>query len=163
MNNEIANRTQHCNQERLDGRLTRSRVSRANIVAAILALVGNGKVNPSAARVAERAEVELRSVFRHFDDMDALYREMGDVIEARVRPNIVQRVLRHEMAAVEAQLPTVVVRDTTASIALSAILSFQTWRLLRHDQQLPIDQAQAVIHRLLHGTLAELADSSPQS
>lgn len=110
-------------------------MSRANIVAAILALVGNGKVNPSAARVAERAEVELRSVFRHFDDMDALYREMGDVIEARVRPNIVQRVLRHEMAAVEAQLPTVAVRDTTASIALSAILSFQTWRLLRHDQQ----------------------------
>jgi len=89
VNNEIANRTQHCNQERLDGRLTRSRVSRANIVAAILALVGNGKVNPSAARVAERAEVGLRSVFRHFDDKDALYRQMGDVIEARVRPNIV--------------------------------------------------------------------------
>jgi hypothetical protein len=56
-------------------------------------------------------------------------------------------------------LPSVVARDTTASSGLSAILSFQTWRLLRHDQQLPIDQAQAVIHRLLHGALAELADS----
>lgn len=43
-------------------------------------------MNPSAAQVAERARVGLRSVFRHFEDMDALYREMGARIEAEILP-----------------------------------------------------------------------------
>jgi AcrR family transcriptional regulator len=73
-----------------DGRRERSRSSRSKIVAALLDLVGKGDVSPSAARVAEVAGVGLRSVFRHFEDMDALYREMGEVIEARVLPILLQ-------------------------------------------------------------------------
>jgi len=73
-----------------DGRRERSRSSRSKIVAALLDLVGKGDVAPSAARVAEVAGVGLRSVFRHFDDMDELYREMGEVIEAQVMPIILQ-------------------------------------------------------------------------
>jgi AcrR family transcriptional regulator len=73
-----------------DGRRERSRSSRSKIVAAMLDLVGKGDVSPSAARVAEVAGVGLRSVFRHFDDMDELYREMGEVIEAQVMPIILQ-------------------------------------------------------------------------
>lgn len=73
-----------------DGRRERSRSSRARIVAAMLDLVGSGDPSPSAARVAELAGVGLRSVFRHFEDMDALYREMCDVIEAKVVPIILE-------------------------------------------------------------------------
>ncbi|MFA5969611.1 MAG: TetR/AcrR family transcriptional regulator [Sphingomonas sp.] len=69
-----------------DGRHARSRSSRAKIVAAMLDLVGAGDVQPSAARVALAAGVGLRTVFRHFDDMDSLYREMSEAIEARVLP-----------------------------------------------------------------------------
>ena len=76
-----------------DGRRERSRSSRSKIVAAMLDLVGKGDVAPSAARVAEVAGVGLRSVFRHFDDMDELYREMGGVIEAQVMPIILQAPL----------------------------------------------------------------------
>ncbi|PNB35794.1 TetR family transcriptional regulator, partial [Pseudomonas sp. FW305-130] len=36
----------------------------------MLDLVGKGDIAPSAARVAETAGVGLRSVFRHFADMD---------------------------------------------------------------------------------------------
>lgn len=71
---------------RNDRRHQRSRISRARIVAAMLDLVARGEVSPSAARVAEVAGVGLRSVFRHFTDMDALYSEMTEVIEARVLP-----------------------------------------------------------------------------
>lgn len=189
-----------------DGRRERSRSSRSKIVAALLDLVGKGDVSPSAARVAEEAGVGLRSVFRHFEDMDALYREMGEVIEARVLPILLQpptgeswkdkmfdlaerrakvfetimpfrisanlrrfessylmhdyrRMLRFESESIEAHLPQSVRTDAVASGGLNVILSFQTWRLLRHDQELPVEAAKAVVRRLLGAALAELPDS----
>ncbi len=69
-----------------DGRRARSRSSRAKIVAAMLDLVAGGEVSPSAAQVAGVAGVGLRSVFRHFRDMDALYREMAEAIESQILP-----------------------------------------------------------------------------
>jgi AcrR family transcriptional regulator len=69
-----------------DGRRQRSRSSRARIVSALLELVEQGDPNPSAARVAVTAGVGLRTVFRHFDDMDALYQQMAWAIEAKVLP-----------------------------------------------------------------------------
>lgn len=62
--------------EKYDGRKQRSAVSSRRIVAALVGLIGDGVLAPSAELVAERAAVGLRSVFRHFKDMDSLYREM---------------------------------------------------------------------------------------
>jgi AcrR family transcriptional regulator len=67
-----------------DGRRRRSQDSRARIVAAMLELVHAGEMSPSAEQVAERAEVGLRTVFRHFKDMDSLYGEMSKFIIAEV-------------------------------------------------------------------------------
>lgn len=67
-----------------DGRRQRSVDSRARIVQALLDLVGEGEISPSAEQVAIRAQVGLRSVFRHFKDMDSLYSEMSQVIEAEI-------------------------------------------------------------------------------
>ncbi len=63
-----------------DGRRRRSERSRGNIVAAMLALVAEGAIRPSADDVAMRAGVGLRSVFRHFNDMESLYAEMATTI-----------------------------------------------------------------------------------
>jgi AcrR family transcriptional regulator len=68
-----------------DGRRRRSQDSRARIVSAMVDLVREGEIAPSAADVAARAGVGLRSVFRHFKDMESLYREITDVIEAELR------------------------------------------------------------------------------
>jgi AcrR family transcriptional regulator len=68
-----------------DGRRRRSLDSRERIVRAMLDLVRGGEVSPSAEQVAARAGVGLRSVFRHFRDMDSLYREMSQVTEAEIR------------------------------------------------------------------------------
>jgi AcrR family transcriptional regulator len=70
--------------EETDGRRRRSQDSRARVVAAMLDLVRNGDVAPSAERVAARAEVGLRTVFRHFKDMDSLYREMSVAVESEL-------------------------------------------------------------------------------
>lgn len=67
-----------------DGRRRRGQDSRARIVQAMLDLVREGHVTPSAELVAARAEVGLRTVFRHFKDLESLYREMSAVIEAEL-------------------------------------------------------------------------------
>lgn len=68
-------------EDESDGRRRRSQDSRARIVAALLELVQGGELSPSAEQVAARARVGLRSVFRHFKDMDSLYREMSLIVE----------------------------------------------------------------------------------
>jgi AcrR family transcriptional regulator len=71
-----------------DGRRRRSLDSRARIVAAMIALTQEGQVSSSAEQVAERAQVGLRTVFRHFNDMDSLYREMSLIVESRLSHEI---------------------------------------------------------------------------
>ncbi len=189
-----------------DGRRERSRSSRARIVAAMLELIAKGDFSPSAARVAEVAGVGLRSVFRHFEDMDALFREISDTIEDRVLPIINQppkgdtwqerlieiaerrakvfemmmpyrlsaevkrlqspylmqnyrRTLQLEGESIDAHLPEHIAADILGTQAIKVILCFQTWRYLRDDQQLPVQQAKAVIKRMLSDSLAAMGDA----
>jgi AcrR family transcriptional regulator len=65
-----------------DGRKHRSQKSQMLIVNAMLELVAKGNLEPSADQIAEIAKVGRRSVFRHFSDMDTLYREMNNSIAA---------------------------------------------------------------------------------
>jgi AcrR family transcriptional regulator len=67
--------------ETLDGRHRRSERSRAAIVDALLALVLAGNNRPNAEEVAASAKVGIRSVFRHFKDMESLYAEMSHRLE----------------------------------------------------------------------------------
>jgi AcrR family transcriptional regulator len=78
-----------------DGRRLRGQDSRARIVGAMLEIIREGEVAPGAEQVAARAEVGLRTVFRHFQDMDSLYREMSGAIEAVLR-DIIDQPFRSE-------------------------------------------------------------------
>jgi AcrR family transcriptional regulator len=60
----------------LDGRAARSQRSRDRIVDALFELVGEGVLRPTAEQVAERAGVGIRTVFRHFSDMEGLFAAM---------------------------------------------------------------------------------------
>lgn len=166
-------------------------------------LVGKGDPAPSAARVAEAAGVGLRTVFRHFADMDTLFREMSEIIEAQVLPIILQmpqgddwkarladiadrrarifetimpyrlsadfkrlhspylmqdhrRMVLLESETIDVHLPPRIAADRAGSQGIKVILSFQTWRLLRHDLQLPVDEAGAVVRRMLADSLAAM-------
>ena len=67
-----------------DGRKQRSEDSKRRIVAAMLELVREGKIAPTAEEVATRAEVGLRTVFRRFKDMESLYAEMAVAIHEKI-------------------------------------------------------------------------------
>ena len=73
-----------------DGRKQRSEDSKRKIVSAMLELVREGRMAPTADEVAKRAEVGLRTVFRRFKDMESLYAEMSVAINSRVE-SIVDR------------------------------------------------------------------------
>ncbi len=69
--------------------------------------------------------------------MDALYREIGGVIEARVLPIKMQtpegrsrkeRMFMHVHATVRADLPSSMRDDSLGIRGLEVILGFQTWR-----------------------------------
>lgn len=64
--------------ERVDGRTARALRTKAAVVDAMLALIEEGDLRPTAPRIAERAGVSLRSVFQHFSDLDTLFRAAAE-------------------------------------------------------------------------------------
>ena len=71
-----------------DGRRARSQASRSKIIRAMMDLIEGGDPDPSTATVAKTAGVGLRSLFRHFEDKDAIYREMDAILMKAYRPII---------------------------------------------------------------------------
>lgn len=183
-----------------DGRRLRAEASRARIVAAMLELIRDGNPAPSAEAVAERAGVGLRTVFRLFNDMDGLYREMHAMMLARLAPiaaepvvgdtwrerlrNLIHRRVRlfEEMmpfqVAADAQrarspflnkaheslvrlqrsmatalLPEEVKADPELVEMMDLLMSFDSWRRLRLDQHLTVDQAETIIAGLVEKVL----------
>lgn len=70
---------------RTDGRLARSAGTRTAVVDALLALLHEGDLRPTAPRIAARAGISLRSVFQHFPDMEAIFAAVADRQTARIR------------------------------------------------------------------------------
>jgi len=181
---------------RVDGRRQRGEASRQAIVAAMLALMRAGNVAPGAEDVAARAGVGLRTVFRHFENMESLYREMNALMVAEILPlaekpfaakswrgnldemlerraEIFERILpvkiaadvnRHKSHFLESEtarvtraqrsslvalLPKSLREDGIKIEALDLILSFDTWRRLRRDQNLTPRHARTVIAEMV--------------
>lgn len=57
----------------VDGRRARGARNRDAVVAAMLELLREGVDRPGAHEIAARSGVSVRSVFRHFDDLESLY------------------------------------------------------------------------------------------
>lgn len=76
-----------------DGRLARGERARTAICDAMLDLIEQGDLRPTAPRIAERAGVSLRTVFQHFRDLEALFAAVSDRHAARLRP-VLQPVRR---------------------------------------------------------------------
>ncbi|MEE2878070.1 MAG: TetR/AcrR family transcriptional regulator [Pseudomonadota bacterium] len=187
-----------------DGRRARSERSRVQIVDAMFRLIGDGDYVPSAASVAEEAGVGLRTVFRHFEDVDALYRELIARLETEILPQVMQpwtstdwrarlselisrrariyerimpykvaanlrrfqsewlmhdyqRFLRMERSGLFGALPDEISADKELTSALEMLTGFQTWRRMRQDQLLTIEEAESVLQRTAKALTAHLA------
>lgn len=74
----------------VDGRLTRAARTRTAVVDALLTLNARGHLRPTARDIATEAGVSLRSVYVHFDDLEALFvessRRHGELLAAALPP-----------------------------------------------------------------------------
>lgn len=84
--------------DHVDGRVQRSRRSRQRILDAMLELVQQGELHPTGQQIADRARVGLRSVFRHFEDMETLFAELRERVERELRPQLVGPRLEGSLA-----------------------------------------------------------------
>lgn len=71
-----------------DKRRARGAASRRKIIEAMVELIADGDPDPTAAVVAAKAGVGIRSVFRNFDDKEALLREIDRLIVEAYSPII---------------------------------------------------------------------------
>jgi AcrR family transcriptional regulator len=188
-----------------DGRRARSVTSRTKIIQAMVELVAAGDPDPSAAAVAEKAGVGLRSVFRHFEDKDAIFHAIDDLLVAAYQPIldapyassdwkdqlfelIDRRCAINEAAAVfrisavmgryrspfiaekyrrlhagekrmlDALLPPALQTSTSVGRAILIACSFDSWRLLRQDEEFSPKQVVAAIKQLV-GDILVRADN----
>jgi AcrR family transcriptional regulator len=71
-----------------DGRATRAARTREAIVDALLALNDRGELQPSARDIATEAGVALRTVYVHFDDVEALILAAADRQRTRLEETL---------------------------------------------------------------------------
>lgn len=69
-----------------DGRTARSQRTRTAISNALLQLLEEGHHEPPVQLVAKRANVSVRAVYHHFDDIEGLYTELVDMQSKRIMP-----------------------------------------------------------------------------
>jgi len=73
----------------VDGRVLRGRRNRDAVVEAFLSLIEEGDQRPTARAIAERAGLSVRSVFKHFADLEEIYEVAGQRQARRLRPLLV--------------------------------------------------------------------------
>ena len=73
---------------RRDGRTVRAERTRQALVDALLELLHEGELQPTAERIAQRAGVSERSLFQHFADREALYQAVALQQYERMAPTL---------------------------------------------------------------------------
>jgi AcrR family transcriptional regulator len=71
-----------------DGRTVRAERTRQALVDALLALLHEGELRPTAERIASRAGVSERSLFQHFADREELYQAVAVQQFERIVPTL---------------------------------------------------------------------------
>jgi TetR/AcrR family transcriptional regulator, regulator of autoinduction and epiphytic fitness len=100
-----------------DGRTARSQRTRSAIVEALVSLLEDGELQPTANRIAERAGISLRLIYHHFGDLDSLFRAVAERELERIAtltepvdpslplPDRVEAMVRQRSAILEAITP----------------------------------------------------------
>ena len=144
--------------EKTDGRRARAVASRARILKAMVDLIEDGEIQPSAEAVAL------------LERLDQLVARRRIVFEKLARPKAFADAHRAQSPSLTAAHQTFVRRQRELLLghlqgvlpasagfveALDLTLSFDVWRRLREDQQLSADEAQNVVLRMVHAIVAE--------
>ncbi|MCR9270054.1 MAG: TetR/AcrR family transcriptional regulator [Hyphomonadaceae bacterium] len=165
-------------------------------------LLREGDMTPTAAAVADRAGVGLRTVFRHFEDMESIFEEMTEELKAVTMPKVVapfdasdwrdqlielvdrnaelwesvfpmqvalvlrrfqseflQKQYHSEVQLLRSSLKTILPRKVAQNRHLFAAFevnfTFATWRRLREDQGLSVDNGKKALKLIIRALIKE--------
>ncbi|HTJ40800.1 MAG TPA: TetR family transcriptional regulator [Kofleriaceae bacterium] len=108
---------------KIDGRRLRSERTRASILGALLALVKDGNVAPSAPQIAAKAGVALRSIAQHFPSREALFAAAAAAYrDVAPRTEAVDVALARDERVVAFAAKRADVLETTAPYRLTATI-----------------------------------------
>ena len=80
MNKKIKQNTE---KKKVDGRIARSAAQYEAIKSTLIELVADGNLTPTAVDVAEKTGISVRTVFRHFSNIEELYASIAGVLRER--------------------------------------------------------------------------------
>jgi AcrR family transcriptional regulator len=75
--------------QKVDGRRERTKRTRAAIVTALTALLDEGRIEPTAAQIAARAGVAVRSIAQHFSSREELLLAVAEHHATRIAPAVI--------------------------------------------------------------------------
>ena len=137
-------------QSETDGRRLRADSSRRRIVEAMMELVKEGDVSPSAEAVAAKAGVGRRTVFRLFSDMETVYGEIQHVMLGRIEPIFCAPL---EGRTWRDRLDEMIERR---ALVFEEILPFKTAADARRHRSAFLQEDHAQLARMTRQTLAEV-------
>jgi TetR/AcrR family transcriptional regulator, regulator of autoinduction and epiphytic fitness len=107
-----------------DGRATRAERTRMAVVDALLSLNEQGNLRPTAREIAAEAGVSLRSIYVHFDDVEALFIAAairhGERLQSLSRPLVTEGPLEARTDALLAHRRTIY--EAGAGVRRAALL-----------------------------------------
>lgn len=143
----------------IDGRRQRSARSREALIKASLELIDQGLLVPTAKQIADKAGVGIRSFFRHFDDMEALFA----AADAHARDNMMNLFPRgHGHGDVAERISAFLDNQAEAYERLRNIIlstQAQLWRSPTLRQSYARDQAK--LRDIIVSWFPELAGQAP--
>ena len=143
----------------IDGRRQRSARSREALIKASLELIDQGLLVPTAKQIADKAGVGIRSFFRHFDDMEALFA----AADAHARDNVMNLFPRgHGHGDVAERISAFLDNQAEAYERLRNIIlstQAQIWRSPTLRQSYARDQAK--LRDIIVSWFPELAGQAP--
>jgi len=117
----------------------------------MIELVQEGVTEPTAEQVSLRAGVAMRTVFRHFAEMETLYREISRRIQISLQPLLETRVVARSWQDALDKLIDKRVRlyEACMPMRLAADALRHRSRVLQQDHDHFVDLARRNLHRLL--------------
>ncbi len=111
-----------------DGRHTRSERSKKAIMDACEQLMKEGQLVPTAQMISDKADIQIRSFFRHFPDMASLFRALDVITQAKYKKILAQWLSEgtlEERIESTIKLRSYIYED---SIAITRSTKVQLWR-----------------------------------
>ncbi len=143
---------------KVDGRKARALRTRERILDALLELIDGGNPAPTAAQIAHRAKVAVRSIAQHFRTREHLLLAAAEAHLGRLSPHAVpdvagpfaERLERFVLARTE-------VLETSSSMRFAAVLGAPSSKVVSHALQKVAQQRRDELRAVFAAELAHAA------